>query len=125
LFLNEPTTGLHPRARRRFWELIRTLAADGTRILLTTHYLEEAEALADRVAVTARGRIVAAGAPSTVGGRDRDIVTVAWLDEGEICEVRTAEVAKPGAPERRNIVGEPNRGYGQLWPSTQSREERS
>ncbi len=63
LFLDEPTTGFDPEARRHFWDLIRSLAADGTTILLTTHYLPEAEALADRVAVLARGQVVAVGEP--------------------------------------------------------------
>jgi len=61
LFLDEPTTGFDPEARRQFWELIRTLRGDGTTIVLTTHYLDEAEALADRIAVIAAGRIVAEG----------------------------------------------------------------
>src|SRR5690606_821810 len=61
LFLDEPTTGFDPQARRQFWDLIRSLATDGTTILLTTHYMEEAEALSDRVAVIASGRLVALG----------------------------------------------------------------
>ena len=71
LFLDEPTTGFDPEARRQFWELIRSLRDEGTTILLTTHYLDEAEALADRVAVLAGGRIRAEGTPATIGGRDR------------------------------------------------------
>ncbi|MCS7478965.1 ABC transporter ATP-binding protein [Umezawaea endophytica] len=78
LFLDEPTTGFDPEARRQFWRLIRLLADEGTTILLTTHYLDEAEALADRVAVIARGRIVAEGTPSTLGGRATAEATVRW-----------------------------------------------
>ncbi|HLK01577.1 MAG TPA: ABC transporter ATP-binding protein, partial [Streptosporangiaceae bacterium] len=76
LFLDEPTTGFDPQARRQFWELIRTLRGDGTTIVLTTHYLDEAEALADRIAVIAAGRIVAEGTPQTLGGRDRMAVEI-------------------------------------------------
>ena len=64
IFLDEPTTGFDPAARRRSWDLIRDLAARGRTVLLTTHYLEEAEHLADRVAVLARGRIAAEGTPA-------------------------------------------------------------
>lgn len=64
IFLDEPTTGFDPAARRRSWDLIRNLAAQGRTVLLTTHYLEEAEHLADRVAVLARGRIAAEGTPA-------------------------------------------------------------
>ncbi|MFL6127331.1 ABC transporter ATP-binding protein [Actinophytocola sp.] len=78
VFLDEPTTGFDPEARRQFWELIRTLAAGGTTVLLTTHYLDEAEALADRVAVIAGGRIVAEGTPATLGGRSTAKATVRW-----------------------------------------------
>jgi ABC-2 type transport system ATP-binding protein len=81
LFLDEPTTGLDPAARRRFWALVRQLAAGGTTILLTTQYLDEAEALADGVAVLASGRIVATGPPAGLGGRDRATATVRWRDE--------------------------------------------
>ncbi|MEV2243860.1 ABC transporter ATP-binding protein [Streptomyces sp. NPDC049970] len=70
LFLDEPTTGFDPNARRGAWELVRNLRDAGTTIVLTTHYMEEAQELADRVAVIAAGRIVAEGTPSTLGGRD-------------------------------------------------------
>jgi ABC-2 type transport system ATP-binding protein len=79
VFLDEPTTGFDPEARRQFWELIRALAAGGTTIMLTTHYLDEAEALADRVAVIAGGKIVAEGTPATLGGRSTAKATVSWL----------------------------------------------
>ena len=78
LFLDEPTTGFDPEARRQFWELIRAQAREGTTIVLTTHYLDEAEALADRLAVIAAGRIVAEGSPASFGGRATAEATVAW-----------------------------------------------
>jgi ABC-2 type transport system ATP-binding protein len=78
LFLDEPTTGFDPTARREFWGLIRELAAGGTTILLTTHYLDEAEALADRVGVIVAGRLAEIAAPSELGGRRDARVTVAW-----------------------------------------------
>jgi ABC-2 type transport system ATP-binding protein len=70
LFLDEPTTGFDPNARRDAWQLIRGLRDAGTTILLTTHYMEEAQQLADRVAVMSAGRIVAQGTPAGLGGRD-------------------------------------------------------
>ena len=69
LFLDEPTTGFDPSARRKSWELITNLRTLGKTILLTTHYMDEAQNLADRVAVIAGGVIVAAGTPATLGGR--------------------------------------------------------
>jgi ABC-2 type transport system ATP-binding protein len=71
LFLDEPTTGFDPNARRDAWQTVRSLRDAGTTIVLTTHYMDEAQALADRVAVITGGRIVAEGPPSTIGGRDR------------------------------------------------------
>ncbi len=68
LFLDEPTTGFDPAARRRSWGLIGRLRADGTTILLTMHYLDEAEALADRVVVLVGGRVIAEGAPGDITG---------------------------------------------------------
>ncbi|WP_433720839.1 ABC transporter ATP-binding protein [Actinoplanes sp. CA-051413] len=79
VFLDEPTTGFDPQARRQFWQLVRALAAEGTTILLTTHYLDEAEALADRLAVIAAGTLVAEGTPATLGGRAGAGATVEWV----------------------------------------------
>jgi ABC-2 type transport system ATP-binding protein len=70
LFLDEPTTGFDPAARRGAWEVIRNLKALGKTILLTTHYMDEAQHLADEVAVIARGLIVAQGPPASLAGRD-------------------------------------------------------
>jgi ABC-2 type transport system ATP-binding protein len=90
LFLDEPTTGFDPMARRQFWTLVRALASDGTTILLTTHYLDEAEALADRVAVITDGRIVATGTPAGLGGRATAEASVCWADRDGPHYVRTA-----------------------------------
>jgi ABC-2 type transport system ATP-binding protein len=85
LFLDEPTTGLDPSGRRDSWDLIRRLAAAGTTVLLTTHYMDEVEALADRVAVLSNGEIVASGTPTSIGGRDSGAVTIRFmLPEGVI-----------------------------------------
>jgi len=89
LFLDEPTTGFDPEARRQFWELIRQLRDDGTTIVLTTHYLDEAEALADRVAVLTRGRVLEVAPPSTLGGRADAEAIVRWTDDGTPHEQRT------------------------------------
>ena len=80
LFLDEPTTGFDPEARRSFWGLIQTLRSDGTTIVLTTHYLDEAEALADRVAVINNGVIIEVSTPAELGGRATSQATVAWRD---------------------------------------------
>ncbi|WP_371647335.1 MULTISPECIES: ABC transporter ATP-binding protein [unclassified Streptomyces] len=81
LFLDEPTTGFDPEARRQFWELVKRLRADGTTIVLTTHYLDEAEYLADRVAVIADGRVLDVDTPGRLGGRHLTKAVVGWTDE--------------------------------------------
>jgi ABC-2 type transport system ATP-binding protein len=98
LFLDEPTTGFDPDARRRFWRLIEGLADGGTTILLTTHYLDEAEALADRVGVIAGGRMMEVAAPEDLGGRATATARVSWIGpEGP----RSLETAVP-----TQVVGE-------------------
>lgn len=89
VFLDEPTTGMDPVARRRFWELIRELRSDGTTILLTTHYLDEAAELADRVGVLADGRLVDVAPPDELGAALRRETTVSWLEAGVRRRVRT------------------------------------
>ncbi|NUS00157.1 MAG: ABC transporter ATP-binding protein [Kribbellaceae bacterium] len=98
LFLDEPTTGFDPEARRQFWSLIEELRTEGTTILLTTHYLDEAEHLADRVGVIADGRMLEVATPETLGGRGARTARVSWLSADGMREVRTdeptAEVAR-------------------------------
>ena len=89
LFLDEPTTGFDPEARRQFWDLIRQLRELGTTMLLTTHYLDEAEALADRVGVIAAGRIVEVGVPAELGGRHLAPAVVHWVEGGRRHEETT------------------------------------
>jgi ABC-2 type transport system ATP-binding protein len=78
LFLDEPTTGFDPEARREFWDLIHALSAAGTTIVLTTHYLQEAETLADRLGVISQGRLIAVSTPATLGDRESAPATVSW-----------------------------------------------
>jgi ABC-2 type transport system ATP-binding protein len=82
LFLDEPTTGLDPRSRNQLWDVVRGLAADGVTVLLTTQYMEEADQLADTIALLHHGRIIAQGAPDELkqGGRNLDEVFLALTD---------------------------------------------
>jgi len=100
LFLDEPTTGFDPAARRTFWQLIEDLAAEGTTILLTTHYLEEAERLAGRVAVMAHGRVLEVASPAALGGRQQAGTTVAWTE--------------PDGGSRSTVTAEPTRVVAEL-----------
>ena len=98
IFLDEPTTGFDPEARRSFWELIKLLKSEGSTILLTTHYLDEAQALADRVGVINNGKIIEIATPQTLGGRNNAPAKVCWLEDGVSKEILskdpTTEVAK-------------------------------
>ena len=76
VFLDEPTTGFDPSARREAWDLVRMLTGTGTTVLLTTHYMDEAQALADRVVIIAGGQVVAEGTPDSLGGRDTSGVVI-------------------------------------------------
>ena len=99
LFLDEPTTGFSPEARRQFWSMLEQLAHEGTAILLTTHYLDEAAHLADRVGVLNGGRLVAEAPPAELGGPDARVPLVRWRDvEGRFHEQRDPA---PGALVRR------------------------
>jgi ABC-2 type transport system ATP-binding protein len=89
IFLDEPTTGFDPEARRAFWSLIKSLRSDGATIVLTTHYLDEAEALADRVAVINKGVIVEISTPADLGGRATSQATVQWRDGDQIRSEKT------------------------------------
>ncbi|WP_159791622.1 ABC transporter ATP-binding protein [Puerhibacterium puerhi] len=89
LFLDEPTTGFDPQARRVFWDLVRSLRADGTTVLLTTHDLDEAAHLADRVVVVRDGRVVAEGTPETLGGPEARVPVVSWTAGGVARSRRT------------------------------------
>jgi ABC-2 type transport system ATP-binding protein len=84
IFLDEPTTGFDPAARRQAWDTVRSLRDLGKTVVLTTHYLEEAQALADRVAIVKGGRILAQGAPGELGSGDSTRYRVSWRDaEGD------------------------------------------
>jgi ABC-2 type transport system ATP-binding protein len=82
LFLDEPTTGLDPGGRRESWHLVRQMARDGTTIVLTSHYMDEVEALADRVLVMRQGQVIAHGAPGSIGVRGQSRVVSFTLPEG-------------------------------------------
>jgi ABC-2 type transport system ATP-binding protein len=100
LFLDEPTTGLDPSGRRDSWELIRNLAAEGTTVVLTTHYMDEVEALASRVVVLAGSRIVASGTPGSLGGRDTGAATIRFALPAGV-SASDLPVAVTAAPDER------------------------
>jgi len=89
IFLDEPTTGFDPAARRKAWETVRSLRDLGKTVLLTTHYLDEAQVLADRVAIIKDGAILAEGPPAELGGRVRH--RVRWVQDGRPVEHETED----------------------------------
>ncbi|MEM9606923.1 MAG: ABC transporter ATP-binding protein [Actinomycetota bacterium] len=103
LFLDEPTTGLDPEVRRRLWGIVDDLRRHSVTIVLTTHYLEEAEALADRVAVIDGGRLVALDTPERLGGRDHDGVVVSFLTPPGFTEHPISLDADPADGDRTSI----------------------
>jgi ABC-2 type transport system ATP-binding protein len=113
LFLDEPTTGFDPEARRQFWELIRSLSREGTTIVLTTHYLDEAAQLSDRAAVIAGGRLIDMGPVDQLGPADARVPIVRWRDAGgSVHEERTSEPgrvvadlqAREGEPSELEVI---------------------
>ncbi|WP_279365911.1 ABC transporter ATP-binding protein [Microbacterium testaceum] len=112
LFLDEPTTGFDPEVRRHFWYLIRDLQREGTTILLTTHYLDEAAELAERAAIIVGGEVASVGRIDELGGPDARVPLVRWREGGETREQRTQDpgavvaqlYARVGEPERLEVV---------------------
>ncbi len=106
VFMDEPTTGFDPSARRAAWEMIDGLRQLGKTIFLTTHYMDEAEALADRIAVIKAGEIVAEGTPTTLGGRDRAPYQITFtLPEGvAIGELPTQAGSPSGLGESGRVL---------------------
>jgi ABC-2 type transport system ATP-binding protein len=102
LFLDEPTTGLDPRARNEVWDAVRSLVADGTTVLLTTQYLDEADQLADQIVVIDAGRVIAGGSPaelkSRIGGDRLDVVVHTTADLSTAADLLHKVAGSP--PER-------------------------
>jgi ABC-2 type transport system ATP-binding protein len=106
LFLDEPTTGFDPEARRDFWVLIRGLRDTGATIVLTTHYMEEAEALADRVAVINRGKILEIATPANLGDRSTSLARVQWESAAGMQEQFTHQPTTVIAELMKEFTGE-------------------
>jgi ABC-2 type transport system ATP-binding protein len=118
IFLDEPTTGLDPVARRTAWGLVEQLTALGKTVLLTTHYLDEAEALADRVGVIVGGRLVEVASPRELGGRSRAAAEVSFKAEGPLAGRSLPEL--PGAGMAPGSPGPVDRADGVVTVETAS-----
>lgn len=101
IFLDEPTTGFDPAARRNAWAIVKSLCSLGKTVLLTTHYMDEAQYLAHRVAVIAGGRIVAEGPPDSLGGRDLGVAVIRFRLPGG---VSPAELPVAGRQEEQHVM---------------------
>ncbi len=104
IFLDEPTTGLDPQARRQVWDVVREFASLKKTVLLTTHYLEEAEALAERVGVIIAGKMVEIGPPSTLGGRENRPAMVSFRRSGPLAEAPLPEGLGPHDVDEHGLV---------------------
>jgi ABC-2 type transport system ATP-binding protein len=110
LFLDEPTTGQDPRNRSEVWDVVRALVRGGTTVLLTTHYLEEADRLADRISVIDRGRVIAEGPPEAlkaqIGGSQVDLVVRDPADLAAAAELlgRVSETPPEADPDARRVT---------------------
>ncbi len=102
LFLDEPTTGLDPQSRRQLWEVVAAMKAEGRTVLLTTHYMDEAERLCDRVAVVDRGRVIALGTPRELIERVVGHEVVEFQAEAALDEARLLSLPGVRAVHRRN-----------------------
>lgn len=109
LFLDEPTTGFDPEARRAFWELIRGLQREGTTILLTTHYLDEAAELSERAAIIVGGKIASLGPIGELGGAEARVPIVRWREGDVLREERTDRPGRFVRELQERLGGEPER----------------
>ena len=131
IFLDEPTTGFDPSARRQAWDVVRNLRALGRTIILTTHYMDEAQNLADRIAVIAKGRIVATGTADTLGGRDRQRAVIAFrLPDGVDAAELPAAAGRPTMVTDRTVEFRTDSPTALLhaltgWASAEGRELQS
>ncbi len=119
LFLDEPTTGFDPSARRQAWEVIAGLRDLGKTVFLTTHYMDEAQRLADRVTIIAAGEIVARGTPEDLGDRDRGETTIRYRRDGSEVVLRTGDPVRAlnELTGRALAGGEPLEGLEVTRPS--------
>ena len=121
MFLDEPTTGLDPRSRNQVWEIIRSLSGAGTTILLCTQYLEEADQLADGIAVIDRGKVIAEGTPSQLKASvGSGALHVRLLDPEQRPEAERVLTAELGAV---HLEADPDRAVGRL-PGRRARRRR-
>lgn len=108
MFLDEPTTGLDPQSRRELWEAVRHLVKNGTTVLLTTLYLEEADQLADRIGFIAQGRVIAVDTPeklkASIGGKTLTIKLAEGTDPANVCRLLTSEFGTEAHSDEDGLI---------------------